>query len=148
MATHNLTCPTCGRSEPLEGQYLTDFSEMHGHYDGYLCSNCRHFWTLEELEDTMTDFVTQLGCAKCGATYPENRAHVHVCRPGDVKQLRHRQADPHCTCNDCIADHIADEVTDTEDTEAEENPREKGDDDGVEYGDPRDERDERRYGDD
>jgi hypothetical protein len=26
----------------------------------------------------------------------------------------------------------------------EENPREKGDDDGVEYGDPRDERDERR----
>lgn len=48
---------------------------------------------------------------------------------------KHRAADPHCTCPDCIAFHFEGEG------------REKGDDDGVEYADPRDEREERRKGD-
>ena len=41
-------------------------------------------------------------------------------------------------------DDLADEISDSEDHEPEwQNPREKGDDDGVEYGDPRDEREDR-----
>jgi hypothetical protein len=39
---------------------------------------------------------------------------------------------------------LAQLVAETFEGEAEQNPREKGDDDGVEYGDPRDERDSRR----
>jgi hypothetical protein len=38
---------------------------------------------------------------------------------------------------------LSDFAEDAAAREAEENPREKGDDDGMEYSDPRDERDER-----
>ena len=51
-----------------------------------------------------------------------------------LKQLKYR-----------LAGEVVDiEVLETNILKADGNPREKGDDDGREYGDPRDERDERR----
>jgi hypothetical protein len=46
------TCPECGPGEALEGQYLVDASEARGEFDGWLCSNCRGFWTVAELDAT------------------------------------------------------------------------------------------------
>lgn len=46
------TCPDCGPGETLEGQYLVDASEARGEYDGWLCSRCRGFWTVAELDAT------------------------------------------------------------------------------------------------
>lgn len=46
------TCPTCGPGETLEGQYMVDASEERGEYDGWLCSRCRGYWTVAELDAT------------------------------------------------------------------------------------------------
>lgn len=46
-----LTCPTCGPGERLDGQYMSARLEGTGDYDGYLCSKCRGYWTVEDLDD-------------------------------------------------------------------------------------------------
>lgn len=88
-------------------------------------------------------------CPQCGATMTFTGSAgitLHGVEEVDDWTLdtnEDRQADRY----DCAAGHTA-FVLDTVDVPSEDEPeREKGDDDGVEYADPRDEQEDRRNGD-
>ena len=93
--------------------------------------------TIHLTDDGTMDTV--LRCSACGEEFRFNYQ--------DSAEPDTRKMDPEDAYDDfvqeCI-DEIADEH-ECEEASAEENPREKGDDDGVEYGDPRDARDERDF---
>lgn len=75
-------------------------------------------------------------CCTCGGEYGadiQDDANRHTCPNAD--------GDPEW-CSYCGAELMETGSCDNDHSE-EENPREAGDDDGVEYADPRDERDER-----